>query len=70
MERPTVFLVGQASKRGLIPRVPTGERLLVDAEAWLRAEYPDALRTIAIRKLASGVRELQVSLHPRPRTCR
>ena len=64
MERPTVFLVGQASKRGLIPRVPTGERLLVDAEAWLRAEYPDALRTIAIRKLASGVSELQVSLHP------
>ena len=30
-------VVGQATRRGLIPRVPTAERLLADAEAWLTA---------------------------------
>jgi hypothetical protein len=41
-------VVGQASRRGLIPRVPTGDRLLVDVEAWLNAEYPDFVRRAAV----------------------
>jgi hypothetical protein len=59
-----VHLVGRASKRGLIPRLPTGERLLADAEAWLRAEYPDVVGSTRRRLRASGEAELALSVHP------
>jgi hypothetical protein len=64
MERPAVYLAGQAEKRGLIPRVPSPERLLADVEAWFQAEYADALRSTTSHKLPSGASELLVSLHP------
>jgi hypothetical protein len=64
MERPAVYLAGQAAKRGLIPRVPAPERLLADVEAWFQAEYADAVRSTTSRKLASGTAELLVALHP------
>ena len=57
-------LAGQASKRGLIPRMPTGERLLGDVAAWLGSEYPDQLRWSRSRPVEDGAAELAVSLHP------
>jgi hypothetical protein len=57
-------VVGQAAKRGLIPRIPTGDRLLTDLEAWLRSEYADAVRSTRQRTLDDGTVELAVALHP------
>ncbi len=64
MERLAVHAVGQASKRGLIPRLPAGERLLADVETWLRAEYPEAVRWTRCRTPSAGEAELLVALHP------
>ena len=67
-------LVGQASRRGLIPRVPTADRLLADTETWLAATYPDLVR--GVRRSgpvtgddgeSSGEAKLAVSLHPAAR---
>ena len=57
-------LTGQASKRGLIPRMPAGERLLADVGAWLATEYPDQLRASRTAGTGEGAAELAVSLHP------
>jgi hypothetical protein len=59
-----IRLEGQASKRGLIPRTPGGERLLADAAAWLTAEYPDQVRSTRQHTLPTGDSELHVALHP------
>ena len=59
-----IRLDGQASKRGLIPRTPGGERLLRDVAAWLTAEYPDQVRSAREHMLPSGDAELDVGLHP------
>jgi hypothetical protein len=59
-----IRLEGQASKRGLIPRMPGGERLLTDIAEWLTAEYPDEVRATPQRTLPSGLHELHVTLHP------
>lgn len=55
---------GHASKRGIIPRLPTGERLLGDVEAWLTAEYAETVMTTARRTLPGGGARLAVRLHP------
>ena len=55
---------GQASRRGLILRVPSGESLLGDVETWLTTEYPDAVRATHRRTLESGDAELSVATHP------
>jgi hypothetical protein len=57
-------VVGQASRRGLILRVPSGESLLESVEAWLLAEYGDAARSMTRRALEGGEAELSVALHP------
>jgi hypothetical protein len=57
-------VVGQASRRGLILRVPSGEALLESVEAWLLAEYGDAVRWMTRRTLEGGEAELSVALHP------
>ena len=57
-------VVGQASRRGKIPRVPDGERLLADVETWLTTEYADAVGATARRALEDDVWELTASLHP------
>jgi hypothetical protein len=57
-------VVGQASRRGLILRVPSGESLLESIEAWLLAEYGDAVRSMTRRILEGGDAELSVALHP------
>jgi len=59
-----VQVIGQASKRGIIPRVPSAERLLADIEQWLLTEYPDLVRSSRSQALASGDKELLVDLHP------
>ncbi len=59
-----VALGGLAQKRGLIPRVPSGDRLLADAAVWLTGEYPDAVRSTHQRTLPGGEAMLAVDLHP------
>ena len=59
-----VQVAGQASKRGIIPRVPSAERLLADIEQWVGSEYPDLVRSIQPRTTPSGEQELLVELHP------
>ncbi len=59
-----VQVVGQASKRGIIPRVPSAERLSADIGRWLLAEYPDLVRSSRSRAVPSGEMELLVDLHP------
>ena len=56
---------GQAARRGLIPRVPDGERLLADAEAWLTAELrrPRA-HARACRRRAEGEAAARRSIAP------
>jgi hypothetical protein len=60
-------VVGQASRRGLIPRVPTADRMLADVEAWLTAGYPDLVRSTQRSTPADGEARLEVSLHPAAR---
>jgi hypothetical protein len=59
-----VTLGGLAQKRGLIPRLPDGDRLLADAAVWLTGEYPDAVRSTHQRTLPGGETALAVDLHP------
>jgi hypothetical protein len=59
-----VALGGVAQKRGLIPRVPDGDRLLAEAAVWLTGEYPDAVRSTHQRTLPGGEAALAVDLHP------
>lgn len=54
---------GHASKRGILPRQPSGERLLTDIEAWLTAEYAETVRSTSRRVLRGGA-QLVVDLHP------
>jgi hypothetical protein len=55
---------GQASRRGMIPRVPSGDTLSGAVEAWLASSYPDMVRSTRRATLASGETELAVALHP------
>ena len=57
-------LGGLAQKRGLIPRVPDGDRLIADAAVWLNGEYADAVRSTHQRTLPGGEAALAVDLHP------
>jgi len=57
-------LTGQASRRGLIPRVPAADSLLADAETWLQATFPEAVRSIQRPVREQGEAELTVELHP------
>ena len=59
-----VSLGGLAQKRGLIPRIPDGERLLADAAVWLTGEYPDAVRSTLQHTTPEGGAALSVDLHP------
>jgi hypothetical protein len=61
-------VVGQASRRGLIPRVPTADRLLTDVEAWLTSGYPDLVRSSQRTTPAEGEGRLEASLHPAARS--
>jgi len=59
----TIEAQGQASKRGMIPRLPAPDRLLEDARAWLEAEYAGVVRSAAV--LPDGQSAvLRLELHP------
>ena len=60
----SVQIDGQAARRGLIPRMPPGDRLLAGVETWLRADYADQVRATVQRTVGEGQTELYVSLHP------
>ena len=60
----TARVAGQASRRGLILRVPSGESLLADVETWLTTEYPDAVSATRRRTTETGEAELSAALHP------
>ena len=45
-------------------RVPSADSLLEGVEAWLLAEFGDAVRSVARRSVEGGNAELSVSLHP------
>ena len=64
MSQPSLHVVGHVARRGLIPRQPPAERVLADIEGWLRAEYPDVVRSTRTRSHAGGDQELLVALHP------
>ncbi len=57
-------LVGQASKRGLVPRLPTAEVLLNDIEAWLVAEAADTAGPSRRTEADPNEPGLCVLLHP------
>ena len=57
-------VAGQASRRGVIPRVPSGDVLVGAVDAWLESAYPDAVRSTRRGTLESGETELGVVLHP------
>ncbi len=63
----SIQLDGQASRRGLIPRMPPGDRLLTDIETWVRADYADQVRTTTRRSLGDHGAELTLGLHPAAR---
>lgn len=60
----TVAVVGQASKRGIIPRIPAAGRIVDDVERWCRAEYVDAVRRTSRTQPTPGLTELRIALHP------
>lgn len=59
-----VAAAGQAAKRGVIPRLPTGERLLADAAAWIGHDYADTVRSIQPGGAGEAAASLSVGLHP------
>ena len=60
-------VTGQASRRGLIPRVPSGDDLLTAVETWLTSTYPDARRPTRRGASDPDGAELAVTLHPASR---
>ena len=60
----SIQIDGQAARRGLIPRMPPGDRLLAGVASWLLAEYTDYARATHQRTPGEGESDLTVSLHP------
>jgi hypothetical protein len=77
-----IALVGQASKRGIIPRTPESTAFLEEAAAWVRGEHPEVVRSSRVTSATTGagregggkadgraaaMTELRLSLHPAAR---
>ncbi len=60
----TIRVVGQASKRGIIPRLAAPDRLLAEAQAWIGTEYDHVVRAMRLERTAEGGTELLLDLHP------
>ncbi len=60
----TIGVVGQAAKRGIIPRQPTPDRLLADAQEWIGREHGQAVRSMRRDRTPAGDIELTIDLHP------
>jgi hypothetical protein len=59
----TIRVVGQASRRGLIPRLPTPDRLLADTCDWINGEYAGYVRSARIEGTVESA-ELLLDVHP------
>ncbi len=59
----TIRVVGQAARRGLIPRLPPADRLMGNACAWITGEYPSIVRTARVDGSPDQA-ELVLDLHP------
>jgi hypothetical protein len=66
----TIRAVGQASKRGKIPRLPSGERLLAEVDDWLASATADTLRGRTAEGLPAGATSTEIRLHPAARPVR
>ncbi|MEA2546270.1 MAG: hypothetical protein QOI09_1543 [Chloroflexota bacterium] len=66
----TIRAVGQASKRRMIPRLPSPERLLAEVDAWLATATADTLRGRSGEDLPSGATTTEMQLHPAARNVR
>ena len=66
----TIRAVGQASRRGKIPRVPDGEKLIAEVDEWLVAAAADTLRGHPQDGLPNGTTAIDVQLHPAARNVR
>jgi hypothetical protein len=64
MTQFALHATGQAPKRRLIPRQRSTDQFLAEVETWVRAEYPDTIRSSGTRSTPDGVRELVLSFHP------
>ncbi len=60
----TIRAVGQASKRGVIPRLPSEERLVADIGEWLSSSSSDTLRGQPHETAGDGSAALEFQLHP------
>ena len=59
----TINVVGQAAKRGLIPRIPAPDKLIEDARVWVSADYAQFVRSALVQG-SSPCPELLLDLHP------
>ena len=60
----SIQIDGQAGRRGLIPRMPAGDRLLAGIDSLLKADYSDYVRATEQGVPVDGQARLAVSLHP------
>ncbi len=60
----TIRVVGEAGRRGIIPRVPSGERLVREVEAWLRADDDVVVLRLDSHRRGDGPTRLSAVLHP------
>jgi hypothetical protein len=59
-----IRVTGQASRRGLIPRIPAPEKLVTGARDWINAEYGQFVRSARVVTQEAGCPELRLDLHP------
>ncbi len=59
-----VLVDGQMSKRRLVPRHRDFDRVIAEIDGWLRAGYPDLVRSTATTTTDDGVHRLAIDLHP------
>ena len=59
-----LYMVGEAAKRGLVARLPSGQRLMGDAGDWLTGEVPDLVRSVRLDRNGEDAASLFVDIHP------
>ena len=59
-----LFVVGEAAKRGLMPRLPSGQQVMADAGTWLASEARDLIRSVRLDPDGEGAASLFVDVHP------
>jgi len=59
-----LFVMGEADKRGLVPRLPSAQRLLADAGTWLTSDVRDRVRSVRLDANGGGSASLYVDVHP------